>query len=98
MGHDTRWSHQSVFAADPGSAAQARAFVVQHLVEHRLLYLVDDVRLVASELAANAVALREQTAFTVILEERDSSVLLTVRDGPSGPPASTVPASNEIDI
>jgi hypothetical protein len=98
MGHDTRWTHQSVFAADPGSAAQARAFVVQHLVEHRLLYLVDDVRLVAGELAANAVALHEQTAFTVILEERESSVLLTVRDGSSVAPASPAPASTETDI
>ena len=98
MGQDTRWSHQSVFAADPGSAAQARAFVVQHLVEHRLLYLVDDVRVVASELATNAVVAHAETAFTVILEERESSVLLTVREGPPVPPASSVPASDGTNI
>ena len=93
-----RWSHQGVFAADPGSAAQARAFVVEHLVEHRLLYLVDDVRVVAGELATNAVVAHAQTAFTVILEERESSVLLTVRDGPPVPPASSVPASDGTNI
>jgi anti-sigma regulatory factor (Ser/Thr protein kinase) len=84
--HETSWSHETVLAADAGSAARARTFVVDHLVEHRLLYLVDDVRLVASELATNAVV-HAQTAFTVILEGHPDSVLLTVRDG-----SQTVPA------
>jgi anti-sigma regulatory factor (Ser/Thr protein kinase) len=74
------WSSEAVLAADAGSAAKARAFVVHQLVEHRLLYLVDDVRLVASELATNAVV-HARTDFTVILEGRKNSVLLTVRDG-----------------
>jgi len=68
------------------------------LVEHRLLYLVDDVRVVAGELATNAVVAHAETAFTVILEERESSVLLTVRDGPPVPPASSVPASDGTNI
>jgi anti-sigma regulatory factor (Ser/Thr protein kinase) len=72
--------------------------VVEHLVEHRLLYLVDDVRVVAGELATNAVVAHAQTDFTVILEERESSVLLTVRDGPPVPPASSVPASDGTNI
>src|SRR4051794_4609404 len=76
---DVLWSHQIVLASGPGSAAKARAFVLQHLVEHRLLYLVDDIGLVASELAANAVV-HARTAFTVSLEGRVRSVLLSVRD------------------
>ena len=63
MDQNSLWSHETVLAAEPGSAAKARAFVLQHLAEHRLLYLVDDVRMVASELATNAV-LHARTAFT----------------------------------
>jgi anti-sigma regulatory factor (Ser/Thr protein kinase) len=85
MNQDLLWSHETVLAAEPSSASKARAFVLQHLVEHRLLYLVDDVRVVASELATNAV-LHARTAFTVTLEGRARSVLLTVRDGSPTPP------------
>jgi hypothetical protein len=88
MGQDSLWAHEMVLGAEPGSAAMARAFVVQHLVEHRLLYLVDDVRMVASELATNAV-LHARTGFTVTLEGRARTVLLTVRDGsPTAPQPS----------
>jgi anti-sigma regulatory factor (Ser/Thr protein kinase) len=55
MEQATLWSDHTVLPASPDSPAEARAFVVRLLVEHRLLYLVDDVRLVASELATNAV-------------------------------------------
>ena len=85
MDQDLIWSYETILAAEPGSAAKARAFVLQHLVEHRLLDLADDVRLVASELAANAVV-HARTAFTVTLERRVQSVLLTVRDGSPTPP------------
>jgi hypothetical protein len=91
MDTDLLWSHETVLAAEPGSAAKARAFVLQHLVEHRLLYLVDDVRVVAGELAANAV-LHARTAFTVTLEGRVRSVLLTVRDGSATLPAPAIAA------
>src|SRR3954468_21586633 len=89
MAQSVVWSHETVLAAEPGSAAKARAFVLEHLVEHRLLYLVDHVRLVASELAANAVV-HARTAFTVTLEGGLQSVLLAVRDGssPRPPPPS----------
>ena len=95
MDQDVAWSHETVLAAEPGSAAKARAFVLQHLVDHRLLYLVDDVRLVVSELAANAVE-HARTAFTVTLEGHVQSVLLTVRDGsptPLRPGDGTLPWS-----
>jgi hypothetical protein len=42
------------------------------------LYLVDPVRLVASELATNALV-NAQTAFTVTLAGTDQTVLLTVQ-------------------
>ena len=91
MDQDLMWSYETLLAAEPGSAAKARAFVLQHLVEHRLLYLVDDVRLVVSELAANAVV-HARTAFTVTLEGRVQSVLLIVRDGsPTAPRLDTAP-------
>jgi anti-sigma regulatory factor (Ser/Thr protein kinase) len=78
-GNATLWSHQTSLGASPISAFQARDFVTQHLVDHRLLYLVDPVRLVASELATNALV-HAQTAFSVTLAASDQSVLLTVRD------------------
>jgi anti-sigma regulatory factor (Ser/Thr protein kinase) len=79
MGHRLNWSSETRFEATPVSASQARAFVSRHLVEHRLFYLVDPIRLVASELATNALV-HAQTAFTVALSETDETVLLTVRD------------------
>jgi anti-sigma regulatory factor (Ser/Thr protein kinase) len=78
-GTATHWSHQTTLEASPISASQARDFVIQHLVDHRLLYLVDPVRLVASELATNALV-HAQTAFSVTLAATGQTVLLTVRD------------------
>ena len=73
------WSHTAVFEASPTCASQARAFVSHHLVDHRLLYLVDPVRLVASELATNALV-HAQTAFNVTLSASDARVLLRVQN------------------
>ena len=73
------WSHETRLETTPMSASRARAFVTHHLVDRRLLYLVDPVRLVASELATNALV-HAQTAFTVTLSAVDSTVVLTVRD------------------
>jgi anti-sigma regulatory factor (Ser/Thr protein kinase) len=73
------WSHETTFPATLISASQARTFVSDHLVDHRLLYLVDPVRLVVSELATNALV-HAQTAFKVSLAALDEIVLLTVRD------------------
>lgn len=78
-GNKPDWSHTTTFEATPLSAAQARAFVTRHLVDHRLLYLVNPVRLVASELATNALV-HAQTAFSVTLSASDTEVVLTVRD------------------
>lgn len=72
----TSWSHQSELPADLGSTALAREFVGVHLVTG----LVEDVTLVTSELATNAI-LHAQTTFSVTLQGKKESVLLTVRDG-----------------
>jgi anti-sigma regulatory factor (Ser/Thr protein kinase) len=79
MGH-AHWSHESLFVAEARSVAAAREFVRGHLLHHGLSFLVEDVQLVVSELATNAM-IHARTPFTVTLAERDRSVLLTVRDG-----------------
>jgi anti-sigma regulatory factor (Ser/Thr protein kinase) len=69
-----------VLEAQPVSAGRARDFVTRLLVAHGLPHLVDNVCLVASELATNAV-IHAQTQFTVRLSCVDGSVILSVRDG-----------------
>lgn len=85
MGYASSWLHKSTLPGEAVSVLRARRFVSVHLVEHRLFYMLEDVRLVASELAANAVR-HAHTPFTVILEHSDQSVLLTVQDGSLVPP------------
>ena len=85
MDHESSWSHERILPGEARSVLRARQFVCFHLVDHRLFYLVDDVRLIASELAANVVR-HAHTPFTVILERVEQSVMLTVQDGsPSAP-------------
>jgi hypothetical protein len=48
------WLHETVLRFDPPHAF-ARAFAQHHLLEHRLFHLVDVVRVVAGELAAQPV-------------------------------------------
>lgn len=74
------WSHHIDLTAAPRSAAQARDFVTLHLIRHQLLYMVEAIRLVASELATNAL-LHTRRPFTLTLEGDDRRVLLRVRDG-----------------
>jgi len=79
MAGTANWSHQTTLEASPVSASEARRFVCDHLVDHRLLYLVDPVRLVASELATHALV-HARTAFTITLAAVGETVVLTVRD------------------
>lgn len=81
------WLHAAALPGEARSVSKARHFVCSHLVEHRLAHLVDDVQLVASELAANAVQ-HARTPFKVILERADGSVLLSVQDGSPSRPAN----------
>jgi anti-sigma regulatory factor (Ser/Thr protein kinase) len=91
MVHDpSPWSHQDQFSGDPRSAALARAFVREHLVEHGLGDLVDDVGLVVSELATNAVR-HARTPFTVLLRSARDSVVVAVEDGSANVPHQRVP-------
>jgi len=77
---DIRWSGEATWPAAPESVAMARDFVAAHLLTNLLPDLVDDARLVASELATNAVR-HAGTAFTLSVDGRDGSITLRVRDG-----------------
>ncbi|MFL6133474.1 MAG: ATP-binding protein [Nocardioidaceae bacterium] len=87
VGSQIAWSHTTTLDPTPVSAAQARGFVSRHLIDHRLLRMVDPVRLVASELATNALT-HARTAFKVTLSGQDDTVLLTVSDYSASLPAA----------
>lgn len=55
-----------------------------HLKAHGMLHLADDVQLVASELATNAIA-HAKTPFTLALSEADGLVLLVIEDESQSP-------------
>jgi anti-sigma regulatory factor (Ser/Thr protein kinase) len=75
------WSHQTELAPDAVSAPRARAFITRHLVEHATpAFLVDDIQLVGTELATNALR-HARTSFTVTLSGCEDAVRLDVRDG-----------------
>jgi anti-sigma regulatory factor (Ser/Thr protein kinase) len=94
MDHSSAWSHETVLAAEPISASRARAFVCFHLIEHHRQYMIDDVRLVVSELATNAVV-HGKTPFILTLQEDNRVVLLTVQDGSASVPDPA--AANSLD-
>ena len=81
----TLWSHETQLPSEVESVPRARHFVCSLLIDHRLLYLVEDVRLVVSELATNAVR-HAKPPIIVTLEQVDQSVFLTVGDGSPVPP------------
>ena len=89
------WSHETVLAAEPVSASMARDFICEHLVAHDLLYLVEDIRLVASELATNAMV-HARTPFVVTLSEMNGVVLLAIRDGSAPGPVTTAPRAMDM--
>lgn len=74
------WSHRPELAAEPSSVSSARAFVAGHPVDHEMADLVDDIELVVSELATNALV-HAGSPFTVILGFAERRVLLEVLDG-----------------
>lgn len=79
------WTHQTGWNADARHVAEARAFATRCLTEHLMAPRVDDVRLVVSELASNAV-IHAATAFTVTVARLDEVLTVTVRDGSRTPP------------
>jgi anti-sigma regulatory factor (Ser/Thr protein kinase) len=80
-----QWAHRLSLGVDPASTGRARSFVKEHLVAHGLPHLVDDVRLVVSELATNAMV-HAATPFTVLISAKGPAVTLTVEDGAAGAP------------
>ncbi len=80
MGTSTLWSQDITLAAQPTSASRSRAFVRHHLAGHGLSHLSDDVELVVSELATNAMV-HAATSFKVSLHAFEQTLLLEVEDG-----------------
>jgi anti-sigma regulatory factor (Ser/Thr protein kinase) len=80
MSVQRRWSHETLLDAHATSASHARAFVTGHLVAHDLADMVDDLRLVVSELATNALH-HAQSPFTVRLRAFEATLRLEVVDG-----------------
>jgi anti-sigma regulatory factor (Ser/Thr protein kinase) len=73
------WSEEVKLPVLPASASRARDFVRRLLTTHGMTELNDDVALVVSELATNAIV-HAQTPFTVSLEVSAHTLLLTVAD------------------
>ena len=87
MDQHTPWSHHVKLDAHPVSASRARCFVRHQLSEHDLVHLSDDVELVVSELATNAMV-HARTDFTVLLHGFvEPTLLLEVEDGSDVTPA-----------
>src|SRR3954447_20720809 len=75
----SKWSQQLSLPSDVTSPSRARSFVRAELSAHDLSYLAEDVELVVSELATNAL-LHAGTAMVVTLAEDRVELRLTVRD------------------
>ena len=86
MGACTPWSYDIQLAIQPVSASRARDFVREHLTERGLARLEDDVTLVVSELATNAMV-HARTPFKVCLQAFEQTLLLEVEDGCQAGPA-----------
>jgi anti-sigma regulatory factor (Ser/Thr protein kinase) len=82
----TDWSHTTSWPSDPRSVAGTRRFVRACLTTHRREEVGDDVALVVSELATNAVVHASSTEFSVTLAGRRESLVLTVRDASGSQP------------
>lgn len=73
------WSCRDVFPAEPQSPSRARDFVCGQLAAHGLDSMVDDARLVVSELATNAMR-HAGTPFAVTILFGSGSVVISVQD------------------
>jgi hypothetical protein len=75
---NSRWVHEAKFQPVASSVSQARAFVRGCLAAHGQRSLVEDARLVVSELLTNAV-IDSQSPIAVRLERVRHHVVLTVK-------------------
>lgn len=80
MDANSGWSHHGFWPAQPENVFEARQFVADHLRSHQLSAVVDDARLVVSELATNALR-HAGTSFSVTVSGRDDCVEIEVGDG-----------------
>lgn len=94
MATPERWLHQMEFVTSDLSVGDARAFVSLHLLGHDCHELVDDVQLVVSELATNALV-HGDSGFTVTLRGFDGVVVVEVEDGSQVGP--TLRAASALD-
>lgn len=81
------WFETLVLAPDGTGAREGRDFVGTHLTSHELPYLVDDIRLVVSELVTNALV-HALPPVVVVIQEQPLDVLLTVSDQSPESPVS----------
>lgn len=79
MGNRPHWSHHLLLPCERASAARARVFTQDALNAHFLAHLIDEVQLVVSELASNAVV-HAKTPFTVSVTGNSTFLLVGVRD------------------
>src|SRR4051794_22630750 len=77
----SHWSHGVTLRSEARSASRARGFVRDTLVLHELPAMVDDIRLVVSELAAVVIANRGDDSLTVTIRRAGEAVVLIVREG-----------------
>lgn len=94
MANSVDWSHQTVLRADPVSASLARQFVCTHLAAHGLQHLVEDVRLVVTELATNAVE-HARTSFILTLSMANSAVRVGIVDESTSAPVACTPLDTD---
>lgn len=86
---------QGSWPAVPASVAAAREFVAAQLDPHLSAQAVEGARVVASELATNAV-MHAGTPFTVTVEWAGDEVLVRVTDGSDGVPVPGAPGDLEL--
>jgi anti-sigma regulatory factor (Ser/Thr protein kinase) len=73
------WTREWALPASPQSVRRARDVVAGRLREVGLLTLIDDARLVVSELTSNAVQ-HARTPFTLVVASDEEGLLLSVSD------------------
>src|SRR4051794_15236679 len=84
MEHPRYWSHETTLLSQRTSARAARTFVRAHLLKHQQTALIDDVRVVASELAEMLISHDGHGSFNVSLRGGGGEVLLLMQDGVAG--------------
>jgi serine/threonine-protein kinase RsbW len=91
-----RWRlHEASFLAEPGSVANVRRFVSESLGDSNL-DLRDEILLVVSELASNALRHAEGRSYAVGVQQIRGGVRVTVTDRGGGLPAPREPETADL--